>query len=722
MDAITARLSALTLANLATTPPETSDLQTVEQMLNQLTLNDINPSPAHSHPSSTSQDFSAAASIPDGHLKRLCLLDERFDSHMKSIIHSLDALSSPDPSSQRQVEASLTEEKRWLHASIRELHGLLQHCDADIRALAEAMRDRMAQFASGIDMYLEVLQGRSSPQLSPAVVDAGEFILPSFGLRISHLPLDPYFSTNLRGKHSPSLVAILNVVAQNLFGHATRTWCNANLQSHKLFWGELMAEEGRTPSAREKKLHANFPTDLRTARQSLNIEPDTIKYAACPTCCCLYPPKDSGSVTEWPTECTWRPFKDSPPCGQPLVKSAVEGGESVRVPIYPFLVQDFDSFVGRMLCRPGYEKILDDGTVFSNHGTELWDIKDGEAIRGLKGPDNKPFMDGFKRTELRLAWSLSIDWFNPFHNKKGGKSASSGLIAMLLLNLPPSLRYQPENIYLHAISPKEPTADRVNHYLEPIVKMMERNYRQGTHFTKTHNNPREGRSTRSMIAVQVFDLKGAKRVIGHCSPTSNHNFCSFCTTSKGNIDNFDWEHWEPRKLEDLRSAAEEWRGAPSAAARKLLYQKHGVRWSALWGLSYFDPTWSVIVDGMHNLFEGLVEFHCRNVLGIDRPPPEQEDEVADPSQLAIASKLLARGAARHSLERFTMAVLKTLCSNNDLTLPIIARGKKLRKAQILDVLEDFLVSLFTLSNNDMFNDFDSVEEKSPPKSRSVQFT
>jgi len=25
--------------------------------------------------------------------------------------------------------------------------------------------------------------------------------------------------------------------------------------------------------------------------------------------------------------------------------------------------------------------------------------------------------------------------------------------------------------------------------------------------------------------------------------------------SKANIDNFDWEHWELRKLEDLRSAA-----------------------------------------------------------------------------------------------------------------------------------------------------------------------
>jgi hypothetical protein len=160
-------------------------------------------------------------------------------------------------------------------------------------------------------------------------------------------------------------------------------------------------------------------------------------------------------------------------------------------------------------------------------------------------------MDGFKRNELRLAWSLSVDWFNPFYNKQAGKKASSGSIAMLLLNLPPSLRYKPENIYLHAIAPKEPNNDGVNHYLGPLVEMMERNYQHGTHFVKTYDNPREGRSTRSMIAVEVFDLKGAKRVLGHCAVNSNHNFCSFCTTSKANIDNFDWQHWQPRKCEDL---------------------------------------------------------------------------------------------------------------------------------------------------------------------------
>ena len=107
-------------------------------------------------------------------------------------------------------------------------------------------------------------------------------------------------------------------------------------------------------------------------------------------------------------ECTSRHFEDSPICGQVLVKSAVERGEGIQVPICPFVVQDFNSFTGRLLCRPGYEKILDQGTVLSENTDKLWDIKDGAAIRDLKGPDGKPFLDGFKRSELVLVYVLFI--------------------------------------------------------------------------------------------------------------------------------------------------------------------------------------------------------------------------------------------------------------------------------------------------------------------------
>lgn len=94
------------------------------------------------------------------------------------------------------------------------------------------------------------------------------------------------------------------------------------------------------------------------------------------------------------------------------MKSGVKGQESVRVPILPFVVQDFDPFVGRLLSRLGYKNILDRGTVLAST-QELWDIKDGAVIRELRGLDGKLFMDGLRRRELHLVWSLSVDWFNP---------------------------------------------------------------------------------------------------------------------------------------------------------------------------------------------------------------------------------------------------------------------------------------------------------------------
>ena len=86
--------------------------------------------------------------------------------------------------------------------------------------------------------------------------------------------------------HKPSLVAVLNVVAQNLFGHASCAWYNANLCSFKLFWEEMNTEGGRTPALCDNKL---FPTDLHTAHSYLKIEPDTITYIVCTKCNSVYP-------------------------------------------------------------------------------------------------------------------------------------------------------------------------------------------------------------------------------------------------------------------------------------------------------------------------------------------------------------------------------------------------------------------------------------------------
>ena len=101
---------------------------------------------------------------------------------------------------------------------------------------------------------------------------------------------------HLHGKHIPSLIAIVNVVVQNLFGHSTRTWCNTNLRSYKLSMNEFYMEGSKTMLCHEAQLYTSLPMDLRTARKNLNIEGDITIHATCPKCRCVYPPIMNGGM------------------------------------------------------------------------------------------------------------------------------------------------------------------------------------------------------------------------------------------------------------------------------------------------------------------------------------------------------------------------------------------------------------------------------------------
>src|SRR6201999_349060 len=155
-----------------------------------------------------------------------------------------------------------------------------------------------------------------------------------------------------------------------------------------------------------------FPQDIETARKLFRVEPSTIEFAACPKCSALYRVDPEKQLQ---IRCSATRFLESSPCNAVISKLAVKDCielKNYRVPIRPFTMQDFDVFKASLLSQPGMERLLDRGTRFhSMH--DLWDIKDGLVVRDLKCADGTPFVDGFPHRELRLLWSLSIDWFNP---------------------------------------------------------------------------------------------------------------------------------------------------------------------------------------------------------------------------------------------------------------------------------------------------------------------
>ncbi|KLO03996.1 hypothetical protein SCHPADRAFT_799414, partial [Schizopora paradoxa] len=185
-------------------------------------------------------------------------------------------------------------------------------------------------------------------------------------------------------------------------------------------------------------------------------------------------------------------------------------------------------------------------------------------------------------------------------------------VAATCLNLPPSFRNRPEYVFLASIipGPREPSGDRVNGYLEIVIEQFKRSYEHGTFFSKTFAHP-NGVLERSIIALFIADLPGARKCGGMASYSSKKNFCSTCYLSLDDINNVNMKTWVKRDLESFKRHARQWKETQSVGVRKKLYKEHGVRWSAFLALPYWDPLQAVIIDGMHNLFLGLCAFHCR---------------------------------------------------------------------------------------------------------------
>ncbi|KIK82131.1 hypothetical protein PAXRUDRAFT_69376, partial [Paxillus rubicundulus Ve08.2h10] len=45
-----------------------------------------------------------------------------------------------------------------------------------------------------------------------------------------------------------------------------------------------------------------------------------------------------------------------------------------------------------------------------------------------------------------------------------------------------------------------------------------------------------------------------------------------------------------------------WRDAATKKEQDIIFKETGIHWSELLHLPYWDPTCSMVVDGMHNLF------------------------------------------------------------------------------------------------------------------------
>jgi hypothetical protein len=366
---------------------------------------------------------------------------------------------------------------------------------------------------------------------------------------------------------------------------------------------------------------SQIPFSIDEALSRFDLDGRTTTYAVCPKCHCTYEPhfKAGSDVPIYPERCSFKPTPEID-CDGPLLERRTQGDKIIVKLIKTFVYHHFHDYVAGLVSQ--HEAVMDKASNDLKASARLpppsfvKDPFEAEFMRTFKGPDKKKlFVDG--GDEGRYAFAANMDFFNVEGMRHRGASTSCGIISAACVNLPLSIRYLPENMYLGGVipGPKEPHLNETNHYLQPLIKDLAISWERGHRFSRTLSCP-NGRTSRCALAIFIADLPAARKAAALSSITSNI-YCSVCHCHhKSTYGRTDWENWDTRNTTEMRKHAEAWQAATSSSKRDIIFKVCGVRWSVFWILPYWDPVRQLVVDSMHCILEGLAQYHARTVLGL----------------------------------------------------------------------------------------------------------
>lgn len=358
-----------------------------------------------------------------------------------------------------------------------------------------------------------------------------------------------------------------------------------------------------------------LPKDPRTVLNRFDLDPRCSSFLQCPECYSLYP--YNGTITSTLPEfdkCTHKPTPTSLPCDAPLWEERKIGGKTVRAPCRKYIHQNLKEWVGRILTRPGVEELLRK-PCDKPRTSVMEDIWDAPVLRNFRDIDSKPFFRD-RPGELRLAFSLNADGFQPLHKLEAKQTLSCTAVYMIILNYPPHLRYLFRNMYLAGVipGPGKPSLDQINHVLSLLVLEL-LDLWKGVFYTFTPASA-SGLLTKGALIPLVCDMLAARQLCGLGSATSTW-FCTSCLLNIQEIENLNKSSWPLRDLGQQIKQARCWRDCESEEDREAVFKEHGVRWSVLLELPYWNPILFSVVDSMHAAYLGLFQSHCRKVWQIN---------------------------------------------------------------------------------------------------------
>ena len=216
-----------------------------------------------------------------------------------------------------------------------------------------------------------------------------------------------------------------------------------------------------------------FPRSVHSLRKQLGIDQDKfVKYVVCPKCHQMYNFNDCYETVRGTKVARKCPFVQFPnhrqhfrrtQCGEPLLKEvSLKSGETT---LYPFKVYCYNSVIANLqyfLQRPGFAAKCEMWRNRDIPDGYLADIFDGRIWKEWQYVSGEPFLSAPRN----YGFMLNVDWFQPFKHSL----YSVGALYMVLMNLPRTERFKPENVFLVGVipGPHEPKLN-INTYLQPLV-------------------------------------------------------------------------------------------------------------------------------------------------------------------------------------------------------------------------------------------------------------
>ena len=294
-----------------------------------------------------------------------------------------------------------------------------------------------------------------------------------------------------------------------------------------------------------------------------------------------------------------------------LKRVILSGGKWEYQPRYEYVYQPVKTSLQKLLNVPGFAAKLEHWRCRATPDGCMSDVYDGKVWKDFLSEK----YDSFLATKRSIGVMLNVDFFQPYKHVQ----ESYGVIYMTIMNLPRAERFKQQNVLIIGIIPAfEHEPDSLNFFLRPLVDELKEFWNPGMRLY-TAESPKFRLNFKIALMCVACDIPAARKCCGFKGHTANYG-CSRCKKhfpggfgERKDFSGFDRHDWPQRDLDEHKLVCQKLRQCTTSVAKETLQTQHGIKYSVLIELPYFDPIRFTIIDPMHNLFLGTAKHVMKNL-------------------------------------------------------------------------------------------------------------